>query len=81
LLLPLQSGHQQGARFLLFWGGDKRQDLTNEAKRLLKTKEIVLLRIAKATRSMKINSLILSSQEVIDKEAGYHRTALPRSSY
>ena len=34
-------------------------EITNEAKRLLKTKQIVFLKSVKAKRSMKINELIL----------------------
>jgi hypothetical protein len=40
-------------------GEDRKVDFTNEAKRLLKTKEIVLLQIAIAKRFMKTNDLIL----------------------
>jgi hypothetical protein len=40
---------------------------TNEAKRLLKTKENTFSTTHKAKRSMKINGLFDQSQEVVDK--------------
>jgi len=44
----------------------RKQILTNEAKSSMRTKEIIVQADAKANRPMKIQALILQSQEVID---------------
>jgi hypothetical protein len=45
-------------------------NVTNEAKRLLKTKENTFSTTNEANRPMKINELFVKSQEVVDKQGG-----------
>ena len=47
--------------------GSADSNVTNEAKRLLKTKDLVFPAVAKAKRYLKTNELLWKSQEVIDK--------------